>query len=268
MRKINILLKAFEHARKNVEYFALDLSLSELERTFSEISVKDYHYVSIFGLHGTYEDGLAWLAESVSPLKPTCVLSLGSSIGNFSREEAAKFLASFVDVLGPADRLLIGLDACQDPERVYRAYNDSEDLTQLFYRNGLDHANKLLGFEAFQQQDWGVVGTYDAVRGRHEAFYQALKDVSIAKMTFTKGDRLKLEDAYKYSSAQSDALWQNAGLVQQTAYANKQGDYREYICSNTLSPWNSQAGFQPVPSVYIKSGFDETLIGHLIWLNY
>lgn len=221
------MLKACERAGKAVEYVALDLSLSELERTFSEIPVDDFRHVKFSALHGTYDDGLDWLSKTVSPATPTCVLTLGSSIGNFSREAAAVFLQSFAQVLSPADLLLVGLDACQIPERVYRAYNDSQGLTHRFYRNGLDHANKLLGYEAFKQEDWDVVGQYNEAEGRHEAFYQARVNVSVAETTFKKGDKLWLEEAYKYSAGQRSKLWHTAGLIEQMAYANQIGDYRK-----------------------------------------
>jgi len=155
-------------------------------------------------------------------------LTLGSSVGNFSREEAARFLQSFANVLGPADLLLVGLDACQVPERVYKAYNDNQGLTHKFYRNGLDHANKLLGYKAFKQEDWEIVGRYSEVEGRHEAFYRALVDVSVSETKFKKGDMLKLEDAYKYSANQSDKLWHAARLVKHTAFANHLDDYRKW----------------------------------------
>jgi len=37
LRKVNILLQAIERLNKSVEYYAVDLSLPELERTFAEI---------------------------------------------------------------------------------------------------------------------------------------------------------------------------------------------------------------------------------------
>ena len=222
------MLQACERAEKPVEYFALDLSLSELERTFSEIPLKDYRHVSFSALHGTYDDGLEWLAETSSPLTPTCLLSMGSSIGNFTRDEAADFLQGFANVLGPGDTILIGLDACLSRERVHKAYNDDQGTTHEFYRNGLDHANKLFGYKAFKQEDWDTVGRYDEVAGRHEAFYRALKNVWVGDTAFKKGDKLKLEVAYKYSASQSDELWRKAGLIHQTAYGNTSGDYRTY----------------------------------------
>lgn len=37
LRKVNILLQAIERQGKSIEYYAVDLSLPELERTFAEI---------------------------------------------------------------------------------------------------------------------------------------------------------------------------------------------------------------------------------------
>lgn len=37
LRKVNILLQAIDRLEKDVDYYAVDLSLPELERTFSEI---------------------------------------------------------------------------------------------------------------------------------------------------------------------------------------------------------------------------------------
>ena len=53
LRKVNILLKALEKAKKRVDYFALDLSYDELCRTFSELDANQYSYVSFNAFHGT-----------------------------------------------------------------------------------------------------------------------------------------------------------------------------------------------------------------------
>ena len=42
LRKVNILLQAIDRLGKDVEYYAVDLSLPELERTFSEIPTGEY----------------------------------------------------------------------------------------------------------------------------------------------------------------------------------------------------------------------------------
>lgn len=225
MRKVDILLRAFEHSKKAVEYFALDLSLPELHRTLSAIPPGTYQYVKCAGLHGTYDDGLAWLKRTKNSAHATCVLSLGSSIGNFSRSDAAVFLHQFSELLGPQDSLLVGLDSCQDAQQIFRAYNDSKGVTQDFYRNGLTHANRLLGHEGFKQSEWDVVGRYDEQFQRHEAYYSALVDVEINRIYIPKGSKVHLEMAYKYSRKQMADLWKASGLLHQAAFGNQKADY-------------------------------------------
>ena len=167
-------MQALENADKAVDYYALDLSLPELKRSLSAVGAEDYQHVKIRGLHGTYDDGLAWLKLSEHAGRPRLILSLGSSIGNFSRSDAASFLKRFSVVLGPDSKMLIGLDACQDSDRVYHGYNDREGKTREFYLNGLVHANMVIGKEAFRLEEWGVIGEYDKLEQRHQAFYTPL----------------------------------------------------------------------------------------------
>ena len=226
LRKVKILLDAFESAKKPVHYYALDLSLSELERTFSLVDAGSFKHVKFQGLHGTYDDGLAWLGKQRNGANrgyTTCVMSFGSSIGNFTPTDAAEWLADFAAVLDPADYLLVGLDACQDLNRIFEAYNDSEGVTEQFYRNGLDHANRLIGEEVFKQCDWQPETNVN--KQRHQAVYLALRDVKTKDYSFTAGERLALEVSCKYSEEESLSLWRRSELIHQMAYANKTGDY-------------------------------------------
>jgi L-histidine Nalpha-methyltransferase / hercynylcysteine S-oxide synthase len=199
--------------------------LPELHRTLSAVPPGTYQYVTCAGLHGTYDDGLAWLKRTKSTAKTTCVLSLGSSIGNFSRDEAAKFLRQFSQALGPQDSLIVGIDSCGDGSQIFAAYNDSLGITENFYRNGLAHANRLLGYEGFRQNEWDVVGRYDADLHCHEACYKALSDVDINGVQLSKGSNIHLEMAYKYTRNQVADLCRRSGLIHQASFGNKKGDY-------------------------------------------
>ena len=134
---------------------------SELERTLSAIPEGTFEHVKCFGLLGTYDDGLEWLKRPENAKVPRTILSLGSSIGNFTREDAAGFLAQFAAILGPRSSLLLGLDGCQDGDKVYKAYNDSEGTTHRFTMNGLKHANRLLGYDAFDLGQWEAIGQFN-----------------------------------------------------------------------------------------------------------
>lgn len=214
--------------------------MSELDRTLSEIP--KFKHVKCFGLHGTYNDGLEWLktAEAATTRQKN-ILSLGSSMGNFKRDEGGKFLKSFSDILRPGDTMIIGMDNCQDPERVYQAYNDKQGVTHEFIRNGLRHANRLFDREVFDLKKWRVIGEYDETAGRHHAFVSPTQDVSIDGAVVLKDEKVRIEESYKFSELDVSRLWKAASLVQGAKWANKTGDYgksrpRNYVFPTCSTP--------------------------------
>jgi len=223
LRKVNILLQAIEKRRVNVEYYALDLDLKELQRTLS--AVPTYEFVKCSGLHGTYDDGLEWLQEPGQSGKPKTILSLGSSIGNFKRHEAASFLGGFARILQPGDTMLLGIDSCHDPDKVLHAYNDRDGVTHQFILNGLLHANQLFGSEVFKLEDWTVIGKYDGVGGRHHASLTPKKDVQIDGVTIRKDEQVHIEESHKYNAEEITRLWDQAGLAEGATWPNEVGDY-------------------------------------------
>ncbi len=125
-------MDALERAGKTASYYALDLMQSELERTLEAVPEGAFKHVKCAGLWGTYDDGLEWLKRPENAKRPKAILSLGSSIGNFTPEEAIPFIAQYTKEMNYDDMLLIALDACQDPKKVYHAYNDRGDVTHNF----------------------------------------------------------------------------------------------------------------------------------------
>lgn len=79
LRKVNLLLQALEDAAKDIDYYALDLSQQELERTLAQLP--PYKHVRAHGLLGTYDDGRGWLKDPANASRQKCILSLGSSVG-------------------------------------------------------------------------------------------------------------------------------------------------------------------------------------------
>lgn len=152
---------------------------------------------------------------------------MGSSIGNFNRNEASEFLRNFTSILDQGDIMLIGIDSCQEPEKVYHAYNDVKGKTHEFVLNGLVHANRLLGKNAFNLADWKVIGEYDIDAGRHHAFVAPSKDVEVEGINIEAGEKIRIEESYKYSSEQCASLWQAAGLVPGAKYGSPAHSYSE-----------------------------------------
>lgn len=201
---------------------------SELERTLAAVPTGAFKHVKCFGLWGTYDDGLEWLKLPEQAAKPKAILSMGSSIGNFTREEAVGFVAQYAEILKPTDSLIIGLDACQDPEQVYHAYNDRVGTTHAFTMNGLHHANHLLGHEAFHIDDWKAHGQYDCVGERHQAFVVPNKDLEVDGISIKQGEMIRIEESYKYNHTQAAQLWLAAGVIEAASWTNQSGSYGEW----------------------------------------
>lgn len=162
-------------------------------------------------------------------------MSLGSSIGNFNPDEAAVFLKGFASVLSPHDLVLVGLDSCQDKDKVYHAYNDRYGTTHEFIRNGLKHANRLMEKDVFKLDDWEVIGEYDVMTNRHQAFYRAKRELQLHDFSFAAGEKVRIEESYKHSLAQSDRLWEGAGLRKGAVWGDSTDQYRKqssYILSH------------------------------------
>ena len=246
------MLQAFEKAGKDIDYYALDLSKPELERILAAVEGV-YRHVRCHGLFGTYDDGLAWLKKPENLERPKCILWLGSSIGNLNRIEAANFLSGFTSILGPQDTMLVGIDACQDADKVYHGYNDCEGKTHRFVLNGLKHANRLIGNEAFKEEDWEVIGEYDADAGRHQAFYSPVRDVTFEGILIRAGERVRIEESYKYSAVQSTRLWQAAGLMPRAKFSDKTGEYSKPCLQLHFRPHFS------IPSFFLLSISDHTI---------
>ena len=169
------------------------------------------------------------LKQPENAAKPKAILSMGSSIGNFTPNEAVEFLAQFAGELTSDDMMLIALDGCQNPERVYHAYNDRDDVTHNFTMNGLQHANKLLGYEAFKVSDWEAVGEYDQQRSAHRAFVVPKADVTIEGVLIKKGEKINIEESYKWPLYNAEKLFRLAGaergVIEGAFFTNEFGDY-------------------------------------------
>ncbi|EXJ58880.1 hypothetical protein A1O7_06310 [Cladophialophora yegresii CBS 114405] len=220
LRKTKILLQALDDAKKPVDYFALDLSRAELERTLKEVSPGTFEHVRCHGLLGTYDDGLVWLQQYEIASRPRVVLSLGSTLGSFTRPEAADFFRAFGAAIDHAVNgairseplMVIGADGCKKAERVWAAYNDAEGRNDSFIRNALDHANQILGKRIFHQDEWDRQGQWNDELGRHEQYLVPRKDVWFEDRCLKAGEKIFVVASHKYDDKDREELWKGAGL--------------------------------------------------------
>ena len=238
LRKIKILLHALEKQGRATDYYALDLNRSELQRSLASVPPGTFQHVRCHGLLGTYDDARCWLERCENIQRNKCVISLGSSIGSFTRSEAPQFLSEFADLLkrscnGQSGKLentmIVGLDACKSPSRLDRAYNDPHGVWNEFILNGLKHANSLLGYDAFRQEDWSVEGRWNKGNGCYERYLVPLRDIFFEGVRFEAGEEIFISHSCKYDVVEQAQLWDRAGLEEIAQWTTKDGCYGAYF---------------------------------------
>ena len=148
---------------------------------------------------------------------PTLVAFLGSTIGNFPRDEAVRLLSHIAREMGPTDRFLLGADLIKDPAIINRAYNDSSGVTAAFNLNVLERLNRELGanfpvsdyeHRAFYSRDHHRVEMHLIARTAHKVTIPEIGEISIQK-----GESIRTELSYKYDRPILEDILSASGLA-------------------------------------------------------
>lgn len=140
----------------------------------------------------------------------------GSTIGNLEPREAERFLARWARRLGPGAMMLIGVDLKKSAAIVEPAYDDAAGVTQEFSRNLLVRANHELGAD-FDPAAFRHVARYDPASGQVGIHLVSQGDQTVRigdhAFTFAAGERVHVENSWKYSIEGFRALARAAGYV-------------------------------------------------------
>jgi dimethylhistidine N-methyltransferase len=142
----------------------------------------------------------------------------GSSIGNFSPDQALAFLQRIADpAQGAARGLLLGIDLVKDKATLEAAYDDALGVTAAFNKNLLRHVNTLLGAD-FDPHQWRHVALFNEAQSRIEMHLEARCELTVhwpeGKRRFGMGERIHTESSYKYTLDSMSALLRQAGFSQ------------------------------------------------------
>jgi uncharacterized SAM-dependent methyltransferase len=172
-----------------------------------------YKSVRCFGLWGSFSDSLDWVSEFPAP---RWFCSLGSVLGNDWHTLAVAGLRRFSALMGPQDRMLLGMDSCKDKVTLWRSYHDSQGLFESFIRNGLEHSNSVMGHEWYHAEDWTVAGLWNANPFMHQFAITATTDVVCGplKVKLIKGTQIDCYEAFKYAPYEMQHTFEESGLDQ------------------------------------------------------
>ena len=148
---------------------------------------------------------------------PTLVAFLGSTIGNFPREQAVSLLSHIAGEMGSTDRFLLGADLIKDPAVIDRAYNDSRGVTAAFNLNVLERLNRELGAD-FPIAEFKHRAFYSREQHRVEMHLVAqtahtVKIPRIGEISFEQGESIRTELSYKYDRSILEDILCASGLT-------------------------------------------------------
>jgi len=136
------------------------------------------------------------------PIRRKVVYFPGSTIGNFTPEEARRFLANVHETVGSGGILVIGVDLKKAKRVLDAAYDDAQGVTAQFNLNLLARINRELGGD-FQLKRFRHKAFYDEARGRIEmhleSLYQQHVHVAGQRFEFRAGETIHTEISCKYT---------------------------------------------------------------------
>ncbi|MGI8402757.1 MAG: L-histidine N(alpha)-methyltransferase [Gemmatimonadaceae bacterium] len=212
--KTRIILDAMRASGCSECYVPIDVSRDFLEATAIQLKA-DYPDVRITPVISDITEPF----EIPPGASPTLVVFLGSTIGNFPRDQAVRLLSHVTNAMAPSDRFLLGADLVKDEALITRAYNDSKGITAAFNLNMLERLNRELKAD-FPIGDFEHRAFYNREHCRIEMHLLARKALEvtipeIGKISFEKGETIRTELSYKYDRATLEDILGAAGLAMQ-----------------------------------------------------
>jgi len=225
--KTKVLLKHFLEKEANFKYVPIDISGNVLK--ILEGSLKtEMPDLNVKSIQDHYFKALGKLENNGTR---NVVLFLGSNIGNFSSEQADKFLKGLSDGLNKGDMLLIGFDLKKDPSVILKAYDDSDGVTRAFNFNLLDRINNELEGD-FDISKFRHFPSYNPQTGTTQSFLISAERQKVKIMDqvieFDPWESIHMEVSQKYSMRDVSSMAQNAGFT----VANNFYDQKSYFVNS------------------------------------
>jgi len=230
-RKTRWLLEALTR-RQALVYFPIDISASALTKCRQEFA--DMGSVSLVGLEASYLEGLHAAVSTRRPGQTFLVLFLGSTVGNFERPAADKFLREVRRCLSPGDALLLGCDLEKPVESLFLAYDDPLGVTAAFNLNLLARINRELQGD-FVLEQFSHQIRYDKRERRVEMHIRSERRQSVSiraselTCTFREGETIWTEACHKFCLEEISEMAQHTGFVCRAQWVDHEWPFAESL---------------------------------------
>jgi len=221
-----------DHLVHPAGYIPIDVSGEHLQRSAQALA-GDYPGIDIRPLCADFTRPLR-LPELSKPEARRVVYFPGSTIGNFTHQEALLLLRKTALLCGGGGAVLLGADMRKDPRVIERAYNDHHGVTARFNSNLLVRINRELGAD-FNVEQFSHRAFYDSAVGRIEMHLISRRAQSVhidgETFFFQPGESIRTEYSHKYSLRGLCQLAEASGLESRRVWMDK----RHYFSVNYLA---------------------------------
>jgi len=203
-------------------YVAVDISVDYLRESLERLQ-RHHPAIEMLGVGLDFSQSLRLPPEVGEG--PCTLFYPGSSIGNFTPDEALAFLRqAHAACLGGT--LLIGVDLVKPLDILEPAYDDPLGVTAAFNRNMLRHLNRRVGTD-FDVADWRHVAFFNVPLSRIEMHLEALRDTTVrwagGERRFAASERMHTENSYKWRVEDFAALLAAAGFSASRHWCDARG---------------------------------------------
>jgi L-histidine N-alpha-methyltransferase len=207
-RKTDILLRAFPDL---AAYVPIDISETALAGAAQRLA-RAFPGLRVSPVHADFSAGLK-LPSLLPPAKRLGFFP-GSTIGNFTRDEAVGFLRRARVLLGANSAFIVGADLKKDIGTLIRAYDDSAGVTAAFNLNLLHRINGELGAD-FDVSRFAHLALWNEGAGRIEMHLRSTRaqTVTVAdqRFGFQAGETIHTENSHKYAVEDFQAMARAGG---------------------------------------------------------
>ncbi len=206
--KVRLLLDAL----RPIAYLPMDISRLYLQAEAQKLAA-EFSWLNVHAVCNDFTRNL----ELPYKVKSTRKIAFfpGSTIGNFSPDQALNVLQEMGAMVGTDGGVLIGVDLQKDSQILHAAYNDKAGYTAQFNKNLLSRMNRELGAD-FNPDYFKHDAFFNARQHRIEMHLlsETNQQVHIDEhvFSFEKGKSILTEYSYKYTVEHFQQLAEKAGF--------------------------------------------------------
>ena len=213
-----------EHLPEVAAYVPVEISRSALTESVARLSER-FADIQMLPVCADFTQPIT-LPQPARRSARTVIYFPGSTIGNFSADQAVQLLTQMRRTMGRNGAALIGVDLVKSTQRIEAAYNDAAGVTAEFTLNLLTRLNRELeaNFElgAFRHR-----ARYHPERERIETYIvsRCAQDVSVGghRVHFAAGEAMRVELSCKYSPESFAHIAARAGLTVSHLWTDAEG---------------------------------------------